>query len=41
MEKRAVSAEEKKPDRRSKTINTIIWFIMILMGLAKSSKTNG
>jgi hypothetical protein len=39
MEKRAVSADEKKPDRKSKTINTIISFIMILMDLLKTSKT--
>jgi hypothetical protein len=39
MEKRAVSADEKKPDRKSNTINTIIWFIMMPMDLLKTSET--
>jgi hypothetical protein len=36
MEKRAVSAEEKKPDRNSNKINTIIWCTMMSMDLIKT-----
>jgi hypothetical protein len=35
-ENRAVSADEKKPDKKSKTVNTRIWLNIIKINLTKT-----